>query len=112
MSFTAVMPALAVSDFDAGVAWYERFFGRPADRRPMDGLAEWDVTEGGTVQVVRDVDRAGRATATLAVDNLDTTISDLNSRGLHVGDVVEGAVAKLTRIDDPEGNTLILAEPF
>jgi hypothetical protein len=53
------MAVVTAADFHRGLNWYERFFGRPADLRPMDGLAEWHLTETGVVQVVYDSDRAG-----------------------------------------------------
>ena len=112
MPITTVTAVLTVADFDRGLAWYERFFGRPADLRPMDGLGQWELADGGAVQVLLDAGRAGRAVLTLGVDNLDAAITDLNSRGLHVGDVVEGVMAKLTALADPDGNTITLAEAF
>jgi hypothetical protein len=39
----AIVNALAgimVSDLTTAEAWYERLLARPADARPMDGLAE------------------------------------------------------------------------
>lgn len=65
MSITSVMAAVTVADFDAALDWYQRFFGRPADLRPMDGLAEWRLTETGVVQVVSGSDRGGSALLTL-----------------------------------------------
>jgi hypothetical protein len=31
-SITSVMANVTVADFDRGLDWYQRFFGRPADR--------------------------------------------------------------------------------
>lgn len=112
MRITTVLAVLTVRDLDSALTWYERLLGRPADLRPMDGLAEWHLTDGGALQVAADPAAAGRSLVTLAVDNLDTTISDLNSRDLHVREVVEGAVAKLATLHDPDGNTVTFAEPL
>ena len=40
MSITAVMPSLAVVDFEQSVDWYTRLFGRAPDRSPMTGTVE------------------------------------------------------------------------
>lgn len=48
---------MAATDFDATRAWYERLPARPADNLPMEGLAEWQVTETGWVQVFCDAGR-------------------------------------------------------
>jgi predicted enzyme related to lactoylglutathione lyase len=111
MRVTSVMAVVTVADFDAGLAWYGRFFGRDADRRPMDGLAEWLLAETAVVQLVHDPDRAGYALLTLGVTDLDATISDLGERGLATAEVVDGVIARIASIADPEGNTITLAEP-
>jgi hypothetical protein len=107
---TSVSAVVTVADFDNSVAWYERFFGRPADQRPMDGLAEWHHTESGAVQVVRDTERGGRALVTLGVDDLDRLIAGLAERDIKVGDVIEGVIARITSVEDPEGNLITMAE--
>ena len=66
MSFTNVMATISVTDFEGGVTWYERLFGRSPDRRPMDGLAEWHFVKAGAVQVTQDSKRGGSALLTLA----------------------------------------------
>lgn len=108
---TSVMAVVTVANFGAAVEWYERFFGRDADRRPMDGLAEWRLTDTGVVQLVHDPDRAGHALLTLGVPELDETIMTLASRGVATGEVVEGVIARISSITDPEGNTITLAQP-
>jgi predicted enzyme related to lactoylglutathione lyase len=112
MSLNRVLAVVTVADFETTLAWYERFFGRPADRRPMDGLAEWQVTETGAVQMVRDADRSGSALLTLGVDSLDALTAGLAERGLEVGDITVGVIARVASISDPEGNTITFAEPF
>lgn len=41
MIIRTVLAEMAVKDLTPELAWYERLFGRPADTRPMEGLAEW-----------------------------------------------------------------------
>jgi glyoxylase I family protein len=48
MPIEHVLAVVPVADFDASHAWYEDFFGRPADNLPMKGrLVEWRVTAAG-----------------------------------------------------------------
>lgn len=112
MSIKSVMAVVTVADFDDGLAWYERFFGRPADQRPMDGLAEWHLTETAAVQLVSDSDRGGSALLTLGVEDLDGITAELAERGLTVGEVIDGVIARIASITDPEGNTITLAQLY
>lgn len=45
------MAEVCVTDHEAAVEWYGAVFGRPPDRRPMDGLAEWQLSGTEGVQV-------------------------------------------------------------
>ena len=44
MTIEHVLAVIPVRDLSSAVLWYERLLGRPADNRPMDTLAEWQVT--------------------------------------------------------------------
>jgi glyoxylase I family protein len=106
-----MMAVLSVADFDTGLEWCERFFGRGPDHRPMECLAEWRLTDTGIVQLVHDPERAGRALLTLGVAELDETIARLGERGVATSEVVEGVIDRIASINDPEGNTITLAQP-
>jgi predicted enzyme related to lactoylglutathione lyase len=112
MTITNVFAELTVADFDAAIAWYGRLFGRPADRRPMYGLADWQITETGGVQVFRDPTRAGKGLLTLVVDDLPRQVEDLTSRGLAAGAIERGTAVQFASIVDPEGNTITFAAPL
>lgn len=112
MQITNVRAVIAVADLDAALAWYGRLFGRPADSRPMDGLAEWDVTESGGISLLRDADHAGSSLTTLIVDDLDQQIADLAARQLDGGAITTGDFARFAVISDPEGNTITFAQPL
>jgi predicted enzyme related to lactoylglutathione lyase len=107
-----VLAELGVADFDAALAWYARLFGRPPDRRPMDGLAEWQLTETGGVQLFHAPDNTGSALITLSVDDLERHHADLAARDLPVGAITTGDRARFATIPDPEGNTITFAEPL
>ncbi|MCK9901786.1 glyoxalase [Parafrankia colletiae] len=111
MSVTKVLSVVPVADFEASTAWYERFFGRPADTRPMPGLADWHVTDDAWVQVFHDADRAGRSALNFAVDDLGAETAVLAGRGVRLGEATTTTRnAKLASVADPDGNTITLIE--
>lgn len=110
MQFRTVFAGIHVADWAAAQGWYERLLGRPADRRPMDGLAEWNLTAGGGIQVIGDAARAGTTVLTLSVDDLDGYANTLNERGIALGSIETGAVSRFVAVNDPDGNTIMLAE--
>ena len=112
MSIVNVLAGIPVANHERAVAWYARFFDRPADATPMPGLAEWHCAPSGGVQVFRDEEHAGGATLTLGVADIDAFIAALASRGITAGDVSDGAVSRFASVTDPEGNTIILAELY
>jgi predicted enzyme related to lactoylglutathione lyase len=113
MSVNRVLAGVAVSDVETAVPWYERLFGRPADARPMDGLAEWHVPSGGVVQVVASPERAGRSQLTLEVDDLDHEIAAMRDRGLDPDRLDDSTSDKvlIATATDPEGTAITLVEP-
>lgn len=108
-AYNGVMANLPVTDLVASTQWYERLFGRPADRSPMPGLVEWQLVAGGGVQVFQG-DAAGTATATLTVDDLDALVAALGSRDVEVESPTTGTGARFTQLTDPDGNTVVIAE--
>ena len=112
MTMRAVLAVVPVAEIDKAVQWYEGFFGRAADTRPMDSLAEWHLSELGVVQVFEDPGRAGRTTVNLTVDDLDSSLSTLSGQGIASSDaqVVSGGRQRLAVVQDPDGNQLGLIE--
>jgi len=113
MGFTTVCAGLAVADFDAALAWYERLLGRPPDARPMDGLAEWRFAGTGPIQVVEDAGRAGGSLITLELDDVREHVAGLEGRGFRdvaIDDTSSDTVL-FTTLADPDGNAITLVEP-
>jgi predicted enzyme related to lactoylglutathione lyase len=107
-----VLAGMAVTDFDGALEWYQRLMGRPADSRPMDGLAEWHPSEGGVIQVIQNPERAGHALLTLDVDDLREHVAGVQARGLEpepIDDTISDKVL-ISSIADPEGNAITLVE--
>jgi catechol 2,3-dioxygenase-like lactoylglutathione lyase family enzyme len=115
MPITNVLAVVTVADFDATRIWYERLLGRPADRLPMPGCAEWQITANGGLQLVRNASRAGKAFVTLGVVDLEGHLAYLAGRGLAAGVITEGRTEggqplRIASITDPEGNRITFAE--
>jgi hypothetical protein len=72
---------VAVTDFETALPWYEKLFGRPADDKPMEGLVEW-LFGAARLQLVKDLDRAGKSTVTLVLDDMKAYYEELDERGL------------------------------
>lgn len=110
MPIDNVFAAVSVSDIDAAKLWSERLLGRPADNIPMPVAAEWQITDAGWLQLVLDADRAGKSMLTLGVDDLAGHIAELTGRGVSVGEMTSGDVARFVIVADPEGNQITIAE--
>lgn len=110
MSIQNAIASVAVKDLGAAVPWYERLFGRPADSRPMPELAEWRFERGGWLQLYQNAERAGSASLTLSVSDLDEQLLSLERFGLDAGRPMISEKAKVVMIKDPDGNSIAFAE--
>jgi predicted enzyme related to lactoylglutathione lyase len=113
MSVNTVLAGMAVADFEAAVSWYERLVGRPADQRPMGGLAEWHFPGTGVIQVIQDPERAGKSLLTLMVDDLAADLAAVAERGVDTGPLDDTTSDKVlvAPVTDPAGNAITLVEP-
>jgi len=64
-AITHLIAGVPVSDLDAGIDWYTRFFGRPPDMRAGDEIL-WDVDEHATLFIEPDAAHAGAGRITFA----------------------------------------------
>ncbi|MFF4183544.1 VOC family protein [Streptomyces sp. NPDC001691] len=111
MAFTHVLAVAPVSEMEPAVTWYERLLGRPADKRPMPGLADWHIAPSGWVSVFQSPQHAGSTLLNLVVDDLDRAISELAGRGIVVGEVQPGSQqVRFAAVHDPDGNRVTLIE--
>lgn len=102
---------VAVSDFARARAWYERFFGRPADVVAHEYEVMWRVRDGGWLYIVRDGDHAGSSLVAMAVSDLAEVVAELEERGVVTGAVVrEGDAALKAVTRDPDGNAIAIIE--
>jgi catechol 2,3-dioxygenase-like lactoylglutathione lyase family enzyme len=111
VSFTHVLAVAPVSDIEPAVAWYERLLGRPADTRPMNGLADWHISPSGWVQVLQSPEHAGASLLNVVVDDLDKALADLAGRGITAGATQPGSQnVRFAAVHDPDGNRITLIE--
>jgi predicted enzyme related to lactoylglutathione lyase len=112
MPVNRVLAGIAVADVEAALPWYEMLFGRPADERPMEGLAEWHFSSGGVVQLVASAERAGRSLLTLDFRDLRRELAAMRDRGIDAGPLDDTTSDKVlfALTSDPEGNEVTLVE--
>ncbi|CAM3586162.1 VOC family protein [Kibdelosporangium persicum] len=110
MDLYSVMP---VSDATKALAWFEVFFGRPADEVIGEeylwqvGVNAWVVVDDRNVRA----DRVGQAMITLGVTGLDDILARLAAHGIgHEPVETYGNGVRHVVVLDPDGNSLSLAE--
>jgi catechol 2,3-dioxygenase-like lactoylglutathione lyase family enzyme len=75
-AMTHLIAGVPVSDLDASVDWYTRFFGRPPDMRAGEEIL-WDVDEHATLFIEPNAALAGAGRITLVVSGLDALLERL-----------------------------------
>ena len=104
---------MCVSDRARAVAWFEVFFGRPADEVIGEEYL-WQVGENAWI-VIDDRDvrakRVGGAMVTFGVTDLDDILARLAANGIeHEPVETYGNGVRHVDVLDPDGNSLSLAE--
>ena len=110
MAIVNALAGIMVSDLTTAEAWYEQLLSRPADARPMQGLAEWKLADGGWIQVFQDPDRAGSSSVTFLVSGLDDQLAELKSKGIAIDRTTTSDYVKTATVTDPAGNRVVFAE--
>jgi len=77
----ALFAGARVRDLSRARAWYERLLGEPAFC-PNENEVVWTVADGRSLYIKEEADRAGGGLITFFVDDLDTVIAEIASRGL------------------------------
>ena len=103
-AITHLIAGVPVSDLDAGLDWYTRFFGRPPDLRVGEEIL-WDVDEHATLFIEPDAARAGGGRITFAGVALDSLLEHLAAQGIEY-ELIESDYVK---IPDPDGNAIAFA---
>ena len=99
-----------VSDLDAGIDWYTRFFGRPPDFRAGDEIL-WDLAEHATLFIEPNAAHAGTGRITLGVTGLDGLLERLAAQGIeHEPVETYSNGVRHVKVPDPDGNAIAFAE--
>lgn len=109
-AITHLFAGVPVSDLDAGIDWYTRFFGRPPDSRVGDEVL-WDIDEHATLFIEPSAARAGAGRITLGVAGLDALLERLASEGIeHEPIETYSNGVRHVNVPDPDGNAIAFAE--
>ena len=110
-AITHLIAGVPVSDLDAGLDWYTRFFGRPPDLRVGNEIL-WDVDEHATLFIEPNAAQAGAGRITFAVTGLDGLLERLAAQGIAYEPIETYANGvRHVKIPDPDGNAIAFAEP-
>jgi catechol 2,3-dioxygenase-like lactoylglutathione lyase family enzyme len=109
-AITHLIAGVPVSDLDASIDWYSRFFGRPPDMRAGEEIL-WDIDEHATLFIEPNAAQAGAGRVTFVVSGLDELLERLASAGIeHEPIETYSNGVRHTKIPDPDGNALAFAE--
>ena len=109
-AITHLIAGVPVSDLDAGLDWYTRFFGRPPDMRAGDEIL-WDVDEHATLFIEPNAAQAGAGRVTFVVTGLDGLLERLTDAGIaHEPVETYANGVRHAKLPDPDGNALAFAE--
>ena len=109
-AITHLIAGVPVSDLDAGIDWYTRFFGRPADTRAGDEVL-WDIDEHATLFIEPDAERAGSGRVTLVAAGLEALLERLAAQGIeHEPIETYSNGVRHAKVPDPDGNAIAFAE--
>ena len=110
-AISGIFAGVPVSDLDAGIDWYTRFFGRPPDMRAGDEVL-WDVDAHATLFIEPNPAQAGAGRITLSVTGLDGILERLAAEGIeHEPIETYSNGVRHTKVPDPDGNAIAFAEP-
>jgi hypothetical protein len=96
-----------VADYEGALAWYERFFGKPATMHPHDTEAVWELEEHRHVYVALEAEHAGHARITLFLEDFEDWVEGIAGRGIEPAkqETYSNGIRKST-YRDPEGNEI------
>lgn len=98
---------IAVGDYSAALAWYERLLGSPPTYVAGETEAVWELAEHRSLFIERLPERAGYAVHTVFIDDFDAFVAAAAERGVEpatnetYGNGVRKAIYR-----DPEGNEI------
>ncbi|HEY2038150.1 MAG TPA: VOC family protein [Edaphobacter sp.] len=111
MAIEKIFAHVSCINLERSKQWYAQLFGRAADAEPMQQLAEWHHGSNAGMQLFEDAKSAGKSTLTLIVGALGEEHKRLQALGLNAGAIESGDTVSVLRMNDPDGNLVVLAQP-
>ncbi len=111
MPLKKIFGQLNCTDMERSTAWFAKLFDRSPDEAPMDGLKEWHHGESAGFQLFLNEADAGHGCLTLIVSDIEAELTRLADSGISVGETMAGDTITISQITDPDGNTVVLAQP-
>jgi catechol 2,3-dioxygenase-like lactoylglutathione lyase family enzyme len=106
-----ICAVIATSDYARSRSWYSRVIGREPDLEPVQGVAEWQMTNTAWLQLIDDPDRAGKSAVRIGVTDLAAQIKTLNDLGVGTAEpVVIADMVRVVDVPDPDGNEVSYVE--
>jgi hypothetical protein len=109
MAIETIFANVSCSNLAVSGPWYEKLFGRKADRAPMAGLLEWHFSDSAEVQLFEEPAHAGASTLTLGVLPLEPERKRLSDARLEPGPIEQATNFFIVRLRDPDQNLIVLA---
>ena len=102
-----------VSDFETAKPWYVRLLGAEPSFIPHDTEAVWELAEHRYLFIVEESEGAGGAIHTIFVEDLDTLVADISSRGIEPDErVTYPGKARKAIYRDADGNEISFGGPI
>jgi catechol 2,3-dioxygenase-like lactoylglutathione lyase family enzyme len=110
-AITHLYAGVPVSDLDASIDWYTRFFAKPPAFRVGDEVL-WEIDERAWLFIEPDAAHAGAGRITLSVTGLDALLERLVAQRIeHEAIETYSNGVRHVKIPDPDGNAIAFAEP-
>jgi catechol 2,3-dioxygenase-like lactoylglutathione lyase family enzyme len=110
-AITHLFAGVPVSDLDASIDWYTRFFGRLPDSRVGEEILG-EIDERAWLFIESNAARAGAGRITFAVAGLDALLERLAAQRIeHEPIEIYANGVRHVRVSDPDGNAIAFAEP-
>jgi catechol 2,3-dioxygenase-like lactoylglutathione lyase family enzyme len=109
-AITDLFAGVPVSDLDASIDWYTRFFGRPPDMRAGEEML-WEIDEHAWLFIEPNAARAGAGRITLGVAGLGALLERLAGQRIeHEPIETYSNGVRHVNLPNPDGNAIAFAE--
>jgi predicted enzyme related to lactoylglutathione lyase len=107
----ALFAEIHVRDFQAAKPWYVQFLGEPSFAA-HDTEEVWELAQNRSIAVEEQPENAGHSAVTVFVDDLDTWVEGIVTRGIEPTkrETYDNGVRKVT-FHDPDGNEIGFGGP-